>query len=152
MPPEPSYSGDVFQMRLRVLHGEIQGMLLQTLREEVLAANLELVRHGTVLSTFGNVSGIARRDGLVALKPSGVPYKLLTPAGIVVSQLAGAPVDGTLNPSSDLWTHLELCSYFPTIGGVAHTHSDHATAWAQAQCQLRGRLEMRLTPDGRSEV
>jgi len=111
-------------------------MLLQTLREEVLAANLELVRHGTVLYTFGNVSGIARRDGLIAIKPSGVPYEMLTPEAIVVTDLAGSVVDGALNTSSDLRTHLELYNHFPSIGGVAHTHSDHATAWAQAQCQI----------------
>src|SRR5437868_10949872 len=108
-------------------------MLLKTLREEVLDANLELVRRGLVLYTFGNVSGIDRSAGLVAIKPSGVPYEALTPEKIVVSDMAGKIVDGGLRPSSDLPTHLELYKNFPTIGGVAHTHSEYATAWAQAE-------------------
>lgn len=111
-------------------------MLLGNLREEVLAANLELVRQGVVVSTFGNVSGISRRDGLVAIKPSGVPYATLTPAHIVVTNLAGQVIDGELRPSSDLPTHLELYRSFPNIGGVAHTHSEYATAWAQAKLAL----------------
>jgi len=108
-------------------------MLLKTLREEVLEANLELVRRGLVLYTFGNVSGLDRAEGLVAIKPSGVPYEELTPGHIVVSDLAGKIVDGNLRPSSDLATHLELYKHFSTIGGVAHTHSEFATAWAQAE-------------------
>jgi L-ribulose-5-phosphate 4-epimerase len=108
-------------------------MLLKTLREEVLEANLELVRRGLVLYTFGNVSGMDRHEGLVAIKPSGVPYEDLTPAQIVVSDLEGKIVDGNLRPSSDLPTHLELYKSFPKIGGVAHTHSEFATAWAQAE-------------------
>jgi L-ribulose-5-phosphate 4-epimerase len=108
-------------------------MLLKTLREEVLEANLELVRRGLVIYTFGNVSGIERSQGLVAIKPSGVPYDDLTPAHIVISDLAGHIVDGNLRPSSDLPTHLELYKQFPNIGGVAHTHSEFATAWAQAE-------------------
>lgn len=111
-------------------------MLLGSLREEVLAANLELVRQGVVVSTFGNVSGISRRDGLVAIKPSGVPYERLTPAQIVVADLNGQVVDGDLRPSSDLPTHLELYRNFLNIGGVAHTHSEYATAWAQAKRPL----------------
>ena len=111
-------------------------MLLKTLREEVLEANLELVRRGLVLYTFGNVSGIDRKEGLVAIKPSGVPYEQLTPADIVVTNLDGATVDSKLRPSSDLATHLELYKYFPNIGGVAHTHSEFATAWAQAQTPI----------------
>src|SRR5580693_8974250 len=111
-------------------------MLLKTLREEVLEANLELVRRGLVLHTFGNASGIDRREGLVAIKPSGVPYDNLTPEQIVISDLAGKIVDGTLRPSSDLPTHLELYKHFPTIGGVAHTHSEFATAWAQAETPI----------------
>jgi len=111
-------------------------MLLKTLREEVLEANLELVRRGLVLYTFGNVSGIDRNEGLVAIKPSGVPYEELTPAQIVVTDLEGATVDTKLRPSSDLATHLELYKYFPNIGGVAHTHSEFATAWAQAQTPI----------------
>jgi L-ribulose-5-phosphate 4-epimerase len=111
-------------------------MLLQTLREEVLEANLELVRRGLVLYTFGNVSGIDRTQGRVAIKPSGVPYEELTAAQIVVSDLAGKIVDGNLRPSSDLATHLELYKHFSTIGGVAHTHSEFATAWAQAETPI----------------
>jgi L-ribulose-5-phosphate 4-epimerase len=111
-------------------------MLLSGLREDVLAANLELVRRGVVMSTFGNVSGISRRDGLVAIKPSGVPYDKLTPAQIVISDLEGKIVDGELRPSSDLPTHLELYRSFPNIGGVAHTHSEYATAWAQAKLPI----------------
>jgi len=111
-------------------------MLLGNLREEVLAANLELVRQGVVVSTFGNVSGISRRDGLVAIKPSGVPYEKMTPVQIVVTDLAGKVVGGDLRPSSDLPTHLELYRNFPNIGGVAHTHSEYATAWAQAKLPI----------------
>jgi L-ribulose-5-phosphate 4-epimerase len=107
-------------------------MLLRALREHVLEANRELVRRGLVLYTFGNVSGIARAEGLVTIKPSGVPYEQLAPEDIVVTDLNGKIVDGTLRPSSDLPTHLELYKHFPNIGGVAHTHSEFATAWAQA--------------------
>jgi len=108
-------------------------MLLKTLREQVLDANLELVRRGLVLYTFGNASGIDRRKGLVAIKPSGVPYEKLTPSQIVISDLTGKIVEGRLRPSSDLATHLELYKHFPNIRGVAHTHSEFATAWAQAE-------------------
>jgi L-ribulose-5-phosphate 4-epimerase len=108
-------------------------MLLATLREQVLEANLELVRRGLVLYTFGNVSGISRKDGLVAIKPSGVPYEDLTPEHMVISDLQGKIVDGDFRPSSDLPTHVELYRSFPNIGGVAHTHSEFATSWAQAQ-------------------
>src|SRR6185295_4331823 len=108
-------------------------MLLRELREEVLAANLELVRRGVVVFTFGNVSGISRRDGLVAIKPSGVPYDELTAEQIVITDMDGRPQDTNLRPSSDLATHLELYKAFPNIGGVAHTHSEYGTAWAQAK-------------------
>jgi len=111
-------------------------MLLKTLREEVLEANLELVRRGLVLYTFGNVSGMDRSEGLVAIKPSGVPYEELTAAHMVVSDLAGKIVEGNLRPSSDLPTHLELYRHFSAIGGVAHTHSEFATAWAQAETPI----------------
>jgi L-ribulose-5-phosphate 4-epimerase len=107
-------------------------MLLRALREQVLEANLELVRRGLVIDTFGNASGISRAETLVAIKPSGVPYDQLVPEDIVISDLSGKLVDGTLRPSSDLPTHLELYKHFPNIGGVAHTHSEFATAWAQA--------------------
>ncbi len=108
-------------------------MLLKTLREEVLEANLELVRRGLVLYTFGNVSGIDRKESLVAIKPSGVPYENLTAEQIVLSDLDGKIIDSKLRASSDLATHLELYRQFPSIGGVAHTHSEYATAWAQAE-------------------
>ncbi len=108
-------------------------MLLAKLREDVMKANQDLVREGVVKFTFGNVSGIAREEGLVAIKPSGVPYDELTPAMIVVTDLDGRVVDSNLRPSSDLPTHLELYKAFPNIGGVAHTHSEFATAWAQAR-------------------
>src|SRR5579871_3391840 len=111
-------------------------MHLKTLREEVLEANLELVRRGLVLYTFGNASGIDRKEGLVAIKPSGVPYEELTAEQIVISDLNGKIVDGTLRPSSDLPTHLELYKHFSNIGGVAHTHSEYATAWAQAETPI----------------
>jgi len=107
-------------------------MLLKTLREEVLEANLELVRRGLVLYTFGNASGIERKEGLVAIKPSGVRYEELKPEHMVVCDLDGKVVDTKLRPSSDLPTHLELYRNFPNVGGVAHTHSEFATAWAQA--------------------
>jgi L-ribulose-5-phosphate 4-epimerase len=111
-------------------------MLLRTLREEVLEANLELVRRGLVLYTFGNASGIDRGEGLVAIKPSGVPYEDLTPEQIVIADLTGRIVEGSLRPSSDLATHLELYKHFSGIGGVAHTHSEFATAWAQAETPI----------------
>ncbi len=111
-------------------------MLLPTLRAEVLEANLELVRRGLVLYTFGNVSGIDRNQGLIAIKPSGVPYEKMRPEDIVVTDLEGRVVDGSLRPSSDLATHVLLYQKFPTIGGVAHTHSEFATAWAQARTPI----------------
>ena len=107
-------------------------MILKTLREEVLEANLELVRRGLVLYTFGNASGIDRKQGLVAIKPSGVPYEVMKPEDLVVVDLDGKTVEGDLRPSSDLPTHLILYKAFEGIGGVAHTHSRFATAWAQA--------------------
>lgn len=107
--------------------------MLRDLREHVLEANLELVRQGLVLYTFGNVSGISREKGLVVIKPSGVPYKDMTPDDLVVTDLHGKIVEGDLRPSSDLPTHLVLYNEFPQIGGVAHTHSEYATAWAQAR-------------------
>jgi L-ribulose-5-phosphate 4-epimerase len=111
-------------------------MKLKNLREEVLEANLELVRRGLVLFTFGNASGISRQDGLVVIKPSGVAYDIMKPEDLVVVDLDGNPVEGDLRPSSDLPTHLVLYKSFPTIGGVAHTHSRSATSWAQAQREI----------------
>jgi L-ribulose-5-phosphate 4-epimerase len=107
-------------------------MILKSLREEVLEANLELVRRGLVLYTFGNASGISRGDALVVIKPSGVPYEKMKPEDLVVVDLEGKTVEGNLRPSSDLPTHLILYRAFSGIGGVAHTHSRFATAWAQA--------------------
>lgn len=107
-------------------------MLLESLRSEVLEANLELARRGLAIFTFGNASGISREDGLVAIKPSGVPYETMRAADLVITDLSGRVVEGTLRPSSDLATHLALYRAFPSIGGVAHTHSRFATAWAQA--------------------
>ena len=105
---------------------------LDALRASVLDANLELVRCGLVIHAFGNASGIDRDEGLVVIKPSGVPYDRLTPESLVVTDLQGRVVQGDLRPSSDLPTHLALYQAFTGIGGVAHTHSRHATAWAQA--------------------
>jgi L-ribulose-5-phosphate 4-epimerase len=107
-------------------------MLLETLRQAVLDANLELVRRGLVLYTFGNASGIEREQGLVVIKPSGVPYERMTAEEMVVTDLSGRVVEGRLRPSSDLATHLVLYKAFEGIGGIAHTHSEYATAWAQA--------------------
>jgi L-ribulose-5-phosphate 4-epimerase len=111
-------------------------MLLKTLREEVLEANLELVRRGLVVYTFGNASGIDRNEGLVAIKPSGVPYEELRPEHMVISDLEGTVVEGKLRPSSDLPTHVDLFKHFTNIVGVAHTHSEYATAWAQAETPI----------------
>src|SRR5580700_8407641 len=105
---------------------------LDTLKEQVLEANLELVRQGLVLFTFGNASGIDRHRGLVVIKPSGVDYSALAPADMVVTDLDGKVAEGRLRPSSDLATHLILYKEFPGIDGVVHTHSEFATAWAQA--------------------
>ena len=111
-------------------------MKLKSLREEVLEANLELVRRGLVLYTFGNASGIARDEGLIVIKPSGVPYETMKPEDLVVVDLEGVIVEGSLRPSSDLPTHLVLYKSFATIGGVAHTHSNAATSWAQARREI----------------
>ena len=108
-------------------------MLLPDLREQVLHANLELVRRGLVLYTFGNASGISREQNLVAIKPSGVPYEELKSEDLVITDLDGNIVEGKLRPSSDLFTHLVLYKAFPEIGAVVHTHSEYATAWAQAR-------------------
>jgi L-ribulose-5-phosphate 4-epimerase len=107
-------------------------MLLLSLREAVLEANLELVRRGLVLYTFGNASGVDREQGLVVIKPSGVDYDELRPEHMVVTDLNGRIVEGTLCPSSDLDTHTLLYREFPEIGAVVHTHSEFATSFAQA--------------------
>ena len=107
-------------------------MLLQSLREEVLEANLELVKRGLVLYTFGNASGVDRQQGLVVIKPSGVDYDELRPEHMVVTDLHGVIVEGSLKPSSDLDTHTLLYREFTEIGAVVHTHSEFATSFAQA--------------------
>ena len=107
--------------------------MLETLRKQVYAANMELPARGLVTYTWGNVSGIDRATGLVVIKPSGVPYEELTPARLVVVRLAdGQVVEGNLRPSSDVDTHLELYRQLPKLGGVVHTHSTWATIFAQA--------------------
>jgi L-ribulose-5-phosphate 4-epimerase len=108
-------------------------MRLAKLREEVLEANLDLVRRGLVLSTFGNASGIDREQGWIVIKPSGVPYEAMKAEDLVVTDLHGKLVEGTLRPSSDLATHAAIYRAFAAIGGIAHTHSEYATAWAQAR-------------------
>jgi L-ribulose-5-phosphate 4-epimerase len=110
--------------------------VLEALRAEVLDANLELVRRGLVIYTFGNASAVDRATGLCVIKPSGVPYDKMTPADMVITDLQGNIVEGTLRPSSDLPTHVALYRAYPSIGGVVHTHSRHATAWAQAQREI----------------
>src|ERR1700749_2747033 len=107
-------------------------MILQSLREEVLEANLELVRRGLVLYTFGNASGVDRQQGLVVIKPSGVDYDELRPEHMVVTDLDGKIIEGSLRPSSDLDTHTLLYREFPSVGAVVHTHSEFATSFAQA--------------------
>ena len=111
-------------------------MILKNLREEVLATNLELVRHGLVLYTFGNASGISRQEGLVVIKPSGVSYDRMNPQDLVFTDLEGKIIEGSYRPSSDLPTHLVLYKSFKDIGGVAHTHSHAATSWAQSLCEI----------------
>jgi L-ribulose-5-phosphate 4-epimerase len=106
--------------------------MLATLRDEVLHANIELSRRGLALYTFGNASAIARDDGLVVIKPSGVPYETMRAEDLVITDLDGTIVEGTKRPSSDLPTHLVLYRAFPTLGGIVHTHSHYATVWAQA--------------------
>lgn len=106
--------------------------MLDKLKEEVLRANLDLVKHGLVIMTWGNVSGIDRESGLMVIKPSGVSYDKMTTGDMVVTDLDGNVLEGALNPSTDAPTHRALYRAFPGIGGIVHTHSTHATAWAQA--------------------
>lgn len=106
--------------------------MLENLKETVCRANLDLVKHGLVIFTWGNVSAIDRESGLVVIKPSGVSYDTMKPGDMVVVDLDGNVVEGELNPSSDTPTHLVLYRAFPGIGGIVHTHSTYATAWAQA--------------------
>jgi len=106
--------------------------MLETLKEEVFKANLDLVQHGLVIFTWGNVSAIDRESGLVVIKPSGVSYDDMKAEDMVIVDLNGKVVEGTLKPSSDTATHIALYKAFTNIGGVVHTHSTYATSWAQA--------------------
>lgn len=110
--------------------------MLEELKRQVYKANMELPKRGLVTYTWGNVSGIDREAGLFVIKPSGVDYDSLRPEDMVVMSLEGEKVEGDLNPSSDTATHLELYKAFREIGGVVHTHSSMATAWAQAGREL----------------
>ena len=110
--------------------------MLEELKQQVYEANMQLPRRGLVTYTWGNVSGIDREKGLFVIKPSGVEYDELTPAMLVVMDLNGNKVEGDLNPSSDTKTHLELYRAFPQLGGIVHTHSTHAVAFAQARRDL----------------
>ena len=110
--------------------------MLEELKRQVCEANLELPRRGLVTYTWGNVSGIDRERSLVVIKPSGVSYEDLTPDMLVVLDLNGNRIEGSLNPSSDTKTHLELYKAYPALGGVVHTHSTYAVAFAQARRDL----------------
>ena len=106
--------------------------MVEELKEKVFKANLDLVKHGLVIFTWGNVSAIDREKGLVVIKPSGVSYETMKASDMVVLDLQGNILEGTLKPSSDTPTHLVLYNAFPEIGGIVHTHSTYATSWAQA--------------------
>lgn len=106
--------------------------MLESLKEEVFRANLDLVKHGLVIFTWGNVSAIDRASGLVVIKPSGVSYDMMKAEDMVVTDLDGMVAEGRLKPSSDTPTHVALYKAFPETGGIVHTHSTYATAWAQA--------------------
>lgn len=110
--------------------------MYDSLKQRVYQANMALPRHGLVVFTWGNVSGIDRTRGVVAIKPSGVSYEDLTPEGIVIVDLQGRVLAGDLRPSSDTPTHLELYRSFAAVGGICHTHSLYATMWAQAQQEI----------------
>jgi len=110
--------------------------MLAALREEVLEANLALVRRGLVVFTFGNASGFDAASGLVVIKPSGVPYDVLRASDLVVTDLEGKVVEGSMRPSSDEPTHRALYKSFPGVHGVVHTHSRYATSWAQAGMEI----------------
>jgi len=111
-------------------------MMLATLREEVLEANLALVRRGLVVFTFGNASGFDAASGLVVIKPSGVPYDVLRASDLVITDLEGNVVEGSMRPSSDEPTHRALYKSFHGVHGVVHTHSRYATSWAQAGLEI----------------
>ena len=106
--------------------------MLEKLKEEVYRANMDLPKYGLVTFTWGNVSGIDREQGLFVIKPSGVDYDVMTPEDMVVMDLNGKKIEGEMNPSSDMPTHLELYKAWKDIGGIVHTHSSYATSWAQA--------------------
>lgn len=111
--------------------------MLEELKKKVYEANIDLVKHGLVIFTWGNVSGIDREKGLVVIKPSGVDYDTMRPEDMVVVDLqSGEVVEGELKPSSDTPTHLVIYRAFLEVGGVVHTHSTYATAWAQAGIDL----------------
>lgn len=111
-------------------------MHIEDLKQHVFRANLDLVAHGLVLFTWGNVSGIDRERNLMVIKPSGVSYDNMKAEDMVVVDMEGNVVEGRYKPSSDTPTHLELYKAFPAVGGVVHTHSTFATAWAQAGCDI----------------
>ena len=106
--------------------------MLESLKKRVFEQNIALVKHGLVVLTWGNVSARDFESGLVVIKPSGVPYDTMTPDDMVVVDIDGNKVEGELNPSSDLPTHLYLYKQYPTLGGIVHTHSTYATAFAQS--------------------
>ena len=110
--------------------------MLEELKEKVYLANMELPKRGLVTYTWGNVSGIDREKGLFVIKPSGVDYDVLKPSDMVIMDLMGNKIEGALNPSSDTKTHMMLYREFPEIGGIVHTHSPYAVAWAQADEDL----------------
>jgi L-ribulose-5-phosphate 4-epimerase len=110
--------------------------MLESLKEAVCKANLQLKEHKLVIYSWGNVSGIDRAKGIIAIKPSGVAYDELTPDKIVLVDMDGKVVEGKLRPSSDAPTHLELYHSFESIGGITHSHSPWATMWAQANCEI----------------
>ncbi|MBN1293377.1 MAG: L-ribulose-5-phosphate 4-epimerase [Candidatus Latescibacteria bacterium] len=106
---------------------------MKELKERVWETNMELTRRNLVIYTFGNASAIDRERGVFAIKPSGIPYEMLSPDNMVVVDLDNNIVEGDYNPSSDTRTHMVLYRHFSPIGGIVHTHSPYATAWAQAQ-------------------
>lgn len=112
-------------------------MPYEQLKEQVYAANMNLVREGLITLTWGNASGVDRKAGIIAIKPSGVPYDKLSPDNIVILSLAdGSTVEGKARPSSDTPTHLHLYRHFPNVGGIVHTHSLNAVSFAQAQREI----------------
>ena len=110
--------------------------MFENLKEEVFRANLDLVKHGLVIFTWGNVSAIDRNSGLVVIKPSGVSYNDMKAEDMIIVDLNGNVVEGKCKPSSDTPTHIVLYKAFPETGGIVHTHSTFATAWAQAGCDI----------------